>query len=294
MIDERQEELATLYALGLIEGEERSAFEQELSADARLQLLVVELRDSASSLARLAVVRPPDSLRARILADLDQSAPQTGQSEDRSRPNAALSRFRAFVPWAMAAGLAVVAAWQAQRLATLSGELQLARTESELANLSRRSVQNQLEAERIVLLREAADLGGKLAAADGELVALTRRMKEEGALANLKITALASLLNNTPQAHAVAVWDPNRQEGVLTVEKLPALMPSQDYQLWVVDPQYPNPVDGGVFTVDPQSGEARMTFKAKQRVGAVNAFAVTLERKGGVPKAEGPFVLLGK
>ena len=59
-------------------------------------------------------------------------------------------------------------------------------------------------------------------------------------------------------------------------------------------PPDPNPVDGGVFTVDPTTGERRMKFKAKQPVGAVNAFAVTLERKGGVPKAEGPFVLLGK
>jgi anti-sigma-K factor RskA len=64
--------------------------------------------------------------------------------------------------------------------------------------------------------------------------------------------------------------------------------------LWVVDPQYPNPVDGGVFSVDPATGEARLVFKARQPVSNISAFAVTLERKGGVPKAEGPFVLLGK
>ena len=106
--------------------------------------------------------------------------------------------------------------------------------------------------------------------------------------------ALASLLKNSPQALAVAVWNPDKQEGVLKVEKLPALATDQDYQLWVVDPQYPNPVDGGVFTVDAQTGEARFQFKSKQPVKSINAFAVTLERKGGVPKAEGPFVLLGK
>ena len=49
MIDERQEELATLYALDLIEGEERFAFERDLSADDQLQRLVLELRNSASS-----------------------------------------------------------------------------------------------------------------------------------------------------------------------------------------------------------------------------------------------------
>jgi anti-sigma-K factor RskA len=294
MIDERHEELATLYALDLIDGEERSAFERALSADEQLQRLVVELRDSASALARMAAVTPPDSLRERVMANLGQPESSEVRAGRQPRPNATVIRFRSVVPWAMAAGLAIVAAWQAQRLATLSGELELARTNAELAEVGRRSFQTQLDAERIVLRRESADLNQKLAAADAELVTLARRMREEGAVANLKITALASMLNNSPQAHAVAVWDPNRQEGVLTVEKLPALAPSQDYQLWVVDPQYPNPVDGGVFTVDPQTGEARLIFKARQPVAAVNAFAVTLERKGGVPKAEGPFVLLGK
>jgi hypothetical protein len=82
---------------------------------------------------------------------------------------------------------------------------------------------------------------------------------------------------------------------VLTVDKLPALGADQDYQLWVVDPQYANPVDGGVFTVDPQSGAARViSSPATSRWPRSPRFAVTLERKGGVPKAEGPFVLLGK
>jgi anti-sigma-K factor RskA len=102
------------------------------------------------------------------------------------------------------------------------------------------------------------------------------------------------MLKNSPQALAVAVWDPGRQEGVLNVQNLPALATNQDYQLWLVDPQYPNPVDGGVFSVEPASGTARLQFKAKQPVGTVNAFAVTRERKGGVAKAQGPFVLLGK
>jgi anti-sigma-K factor RskA len=138
------------------------------------------------------------------------------------------------------------------------------------------------------------EIGRKLGEAQQQIARLSNELKSQGDLASFKITALASMLKNSPQAIAVAVWDPGKQEGVLKVEKLPALLPSQDYQLWVVDPQYPNPVDGGTFTVDPKTGEARLQFKAKQPVGAVNAFAVTLERKGGVPKAEGPFVLLGK
>jgi anti-sigma-K factor RskA len=101
------------------------------------------------------------------------------------------------------------------------------------------------------------------------------------------------MAGNSPQALAVAVWNPKTQEGVLSVAKLPALASDKDYQLWLIDPAYPAPVDGGVFTVNPATGDARINFKPNQRVNNAAKFAVSLERKGGVKKAEGPIVLLG-
>jgi anti-sigma-K factor RskA len=317
MIDARHEELASLYALDLLEGEERGRFETDLAAEPALQQLVVEFRQSAAALGRTAVVMPPPELKERVL---DSLATRDGGNLApvplaRTRANARLIAFRAFVPWAVAACLGLFGLWLGQRLITTQGELDLVRTGEQLARLELQGALGLLEAERIVMRRQvedlgaqlaeaqvklvdgsrlAADLARRLAAADSELATLGQRLGEEVKLANLKITALTSLLNNSPEARAIAVWDPDRQEGVLKVEKLPALLPTQDYQLWVVDPQYPNPVDGGVFTVDPRSGEARVSFRGKQPVAAVNAFAVTLERKGGVPKAEGPFVLLGR
>ena len=75
---------------------------------------------------------------------------------------------------------------------------------------------------------------------------------------------------------------------MLRVEKLPALASDKDYQLWVIDPAYPLPVDSGVFTVDPATGNARISFRPDKRINNAAKFAVSLERKGGVPKAEGP------
>lgn len=140
----------------------------------------------------------------------------------------------------------------------------------------------------------SAEIGRQLGEAYQQVAQLARELKARGEIAELKITALASLLGNSPEAKAIAIWDPLKQEGMLQVDKLPALAANEDYQLWVVDPQYPDPVDGGVFTVDSTTGTARVQFHARQAVRAINAFAVTRERKGGVPKAEGPFVLLGK
>ena len=261
------------------ESAERDAFVRELAQSAELRALVAELRESAAALAHTAPdAPPPAALKTRVLASLEMP-------DNVVRPP--LSVFRSLLPWAAAAGFALLATWFGQRYFVSRTEADLLKTEQQLADYALRSARNQLEAERIVSRRQLEN-------ATTQIAALDARLKREADLANFKITTLASMLNNSPQAVAVAVWNPLKQEGVLQVAKLPALAADKDYQLWVVDPQYPNPVDGGVFTVDPQTGEARMQFKAKQPVATVAAFAVTLERKGGVPKAEGPFVLLGK
>lgn len=149
--------------------------------------------------------------------------------------------------------------------------------------------------ERVDALAGAtADLTRQLEQTRTRIAQLTADIVVERDLAEYKISVLASLVKDNPEAVAVALWDPGRKQGVIKVDKLPALATNQDYQLWVIDPQYKDPVDGGVFTVDPRTGIAKVTFTAKQPINAVNAFAVSLERKGGVPKAEGPIILLGK
>ena len=342
MIDERHEELAAFYALGLLEGDELARFQTALDQDPKLQTLVRELRESAATLAHAAPpAQPPAALKARVLASIAATAPAARPTDNIIRG----TDFRPaqIFPWAAAACLALAAAWFGQRYLSTRSETVMLQDQKTLAELELQSTRNQLEAERLVVRQKLADLTAesadaskkltdaqqRLATADAQLAShaqqlaestrqlataardsetlsqqlttarsqlatLDGELKSQGALADLKITALVSKLNNSPEARAIAVWNPGKQEGVLTVEKLPALAADKSYQLWVVDPQYPNPVDGGIFTVDPATGEARITFKSKQPVKSIAAFAVTLERKGGVTKAEGPFVLLGK
>jgi anti-sigma-K factor RskA len=304
MIDERHEELACLHTLELLEGEDRLRFQNELAGNPELQGLARSLLQPAALLAFLAPpVAPPDGLKTRILASMAAAGPREARVL-----SVAPSHFRRWVPWGLAAGFAGAAAWLGQLHLSTRSESELLRTQAEIAAVAQQSFRQQVEADRILrrhqftgLERQNAESMNQLAEARTQLAAREQRiaqladdLKSQADLARLKITALASLLENTPKALAVAVWDPGRQEGLLQVEKLPPLAPHQDYQLWVVDPQYPNPVDGGVFRVNPGTGDARLAFKAKQSIRSVSAFAVTLERKGGVRKAEGPFVLLGK
>jgi anti-sigma-K factor RskA len=308
MIEERHEELAALYALDLLEGRERSSFETSLAADDALSALVRELRDAGATLAYTAPVAvPPAALRTRVLASV--SAAKS------SHPPAKLLSFFSVFPWAVAAALTLSAAWLGQLYLAAQAEARLLRDTTSLAEISLKGTQQQLEAERILTRRRLLDseqqtadalrllssARTQLAERDTDLstlnervAALGSRLQRETDLAHLRITALASLLKNSPQALAVAVWHPDRQEGLLQVEKLPALATGQDYQLWVVDPQYPIPVDGGVFTVDPQTGEARIPFKSKLPIKNIAAYAITQEVKGGVAQSAGPFLLLGQ
>ena len=126
-----------------------------------------------------------------------------------------------------------------------------------------------------------------------DLLAGTELAAFESALATN--AALAALVCELRAASVtLAVWNPAKQEGVLQVEKLPALATDQDYQLWVVDPQYADPLDAGTFTVDPETGACRHQIKSRQPIQNIAAYAITREVKGGVVKSAGPFLLLGK
>ena len=118
-------------------------------------------------------------------------------------------------------------------------------------------------------------------------------LEQRDFFSQVQIASLSSKLQNAPNANAVVVWDEKKQKGVLKVTQLPANESNRDYQLWLVDSRYKDPVDGGVFHVS-NDGEMSVPFKPSAPVRDAKAFAISLERKGGVTKAEGPIVLLGK
>lgn len=79
------------------------------------------------------------------------------------------------------------------------------------------------------------------------------------------------------------VWSNDRQTGFMRFEGMPVNDPqSEQYQLWIVDPQRDEqPIDGGVFDVT-SDGEVIVPIDAKLRVVDPQLFAVTIEKPGGV------------
>jgi len=81
------------------------------------------------------------------------------------------------------------------------------------------------------------------------------------------------------------VWDPLTQQGFLRFVGLPQNDPKvHQYQLWIFDATRDQryPVDGGVFDIPGNASEVVIPIRARLPVRTAKAFAVTLEKPGGV------------
>lgn len=97
------------------------------------------------------------------------------------------------------------------------------------------------------------------------------------------------------------VWSDTRQQGYMLLSGLRMNDPSREqYQLWIVDPNRDkNPVDGGVFNIAAAAegnctttGEVIVPIDCKLPVSQPAAFALTVEKPGGVVVSAGPLVVV--
>ncbi|MEL6104426.1 MAG: anti-sigma factor [Planctomycetota bacterium] len=79
------------------------------------------------------------------------------------------------------------------------------------------------------------------------------------------------------------VWDNDSQTGFMRFVDMPVNDPTvEQYQLWIIDPDRDDePIDGGVFDIT-ESGEVLVEINAKLAVINPAAFAITIEKPGGV------------
>jgi len=256
VIDERLQDQASLYALGALDAGEMREFELALRDNAELRALVHDLRAVSEVIAGTApALEPPASVKAKLMlqiGDQPRRAPVTPIGGAR-KPVVPV-----WIPWALAASLAAV---------SLGVLFQSTGLKAELAAQARRI-------EELGMSLEVAQ------AESGELRQTVAKLRESNRLAAVRIALLDSLVAATPKAVAVSVWDNERQNGVFIVRNLKPPPSDKDYQLWIIDPKYPSPVDAGVFQVDAK-GNVREEFHARAPIALANQFAVTIEKKGG-------------
>ena len=255
MIDEHRQDLAAEYALDALDPESARAFEALLANDAELKALADGLRETAAALAHdVPVQKPRPELREMVLSRI------RGEAQASTPEATALMTPVTATPIPPAAKRNMLPWALAAGFALTTAALWMER--------------NQWQQETLALRREARDL------------------RERDNFAKVKIATLSAQVDAYAKATAVIVWDAEKQRGVVKLTNVPRPESGKDYQLWVIDPKYPQPVSGGLVPVNAD-GLARVSFTPSQPISKADKFAISVEPAGGVPKATGPIILLG-
>jgi len=258
MTHEPYDTQAALYALGALDGEERTEFERHLAGGCAV--CEAALRASAETLAAMVRSRPPMVPPPEVKeALLRRIAPTTP-------PRRAAARPRTLV-WAVGMLVAMIAA------AAFTGAFVAARYEGRLGQMARETA----------ALRERVQ---RDEAALREQIAVYRTAVDLLRDPATQIVALRGL-GPTPEATGRVIWNPV-SGGFMFVANLPAPPPGKIYELWTIGDAAPEPA--GLFQVDA-SGHGTHRIAPVAGGKPVKVFAVTLEPEGGVAAPTGPMVL---
>lgn len=304
MDQERFEELAAMNALGMLENDEKRALDGAVARDKEVRLLTSELEQVTAELAYLVQpVEPPANMKKRIRAKM----------RDKGLKGAGVSRgvIIGGTGWALAASFALASVWLWKERAGMTQQLAAAsraiapvnnpatpvvddgKTRTLEEELKRR--RDEFEAQKQALAKEIETLNKRETEAKAQNARLTAEvaaLKEQEQQSQLQIATLQSKVWEYRRSEMLVVWDQKRSQGVVMLDKMPKVDPDKDYQLWVVDPSKPNPVSAGVVTVDAK-GSVKTVFKPVEAVSGEAKFALSIEKKGGVPKSEGQLLMVG-
>ncbi len=304
MDEERFQELAAMNALGMLENDEKRALDGAVARDKEVRLLTAELEQVTADLAYLVQpVEPPANMKKRIRAKM----------RAKGLKGAGVSRgvIIGGTGWALAASFAVASVWLWREQAGLTQQLAAAsraiaplqnpatpvvddgKTHTLEEELKKR--RDEFEAQKQALATEIESLNKREAetkAQNARLTAEVAALKEQEQQSQLQIATLQSKVWEYRKSEMLVVWDQKRSQGVVMLEKMPKVESDKDYQLWVVDPAKPNPVSAGVVTVDAK-GFVKATFRPVETVSGEAKFALSIEKKGGVPKSEGQLLMVG-
>jgi anti-sigma-K factor RskA len=252
---EPYESQAAVYALGALDGEERSQFEAHLASGCAE--CAQALREHAELLADVARDAPPMIPPAHVKAELMRRVAGSGAVR--------ASRRTRLLRWMAVSAAAVVG------IAAFTAGFVASRYEARIGAMARETTRIRAE-----LHRQEAELRDRLAASQG-VIDLLRDP------ATRVVTLRGS--GSAAEASARLVWH-EAKGGYLLVANAPAPPADKAYELWTISGGRPSPA--GVFTVD---ASGRAIHPVPPTRAPVDVFAVTVEPAGGVPAPTGPIVL---
>jgi anti-sigma-K factor RskA len=255
-----------LYALGVLEGEEKAAIESHVPTCAECAKKLAEARGRIALLAFSAPrVEPSPAVRERLMRQVHASAEIAGAKRvqpELERTGGFFGRWWAAVLVPACILLLFVAAHLRNENERLSRELAQEQATLQQQQLASERQQKQLD--------EARHVANLVEAKDTVIVPLAQQ-------------------KGMPQGTAHVMY--NARMGMMMYEgKLEPSPAGKSYQLWLV-PTSGAPISAGVF--NPTTGETTHTMMKVPQGVTAKAFAITLEPAGGKPQPTGPFVLMG-
>jgi len=276
---ERRDELASLYALGVISSAEHAELQLQLRAAPDASQLLRDLCRTTVGLAQnVPLVDPPAQLRTRVLTGITGKQFGPAPLAFAAAPPVAVARpVRAWPGWLAAAAAILLAVGVGAYALQLRGRVD--HVEQQLAQETSRASRAEQD---LVTIRRAL----------GNAESQTRTLRLEAAVLIAPDMTKVDLAGQpaAPGAAARAFW--SRTQGlVFAANHLPALPPNKTYQLWVVAAQKA-PISAGLLTPDAQGG-VTAHFVTPLDIPTPVALAVTLEPAGGVPAPTGEKYLVG-
>ncbi len=242
-----------LYAMGVLEGEERVALQKHLDNCPACRRELEALRGDMALLGTSALgPRPPERSRARLLQAMAGEPRRTAQKMPLPKrswgillPSAAAALFMALS----------IALWIQNKV-----------LEQRVAEMQAQSMRQENE------LVRAREVAATLSAPDA-----------------LRVTLVEAKTPPQPQGKAIYVRD--RGSLIFLASNFKALPPEKAYELWLI-PVNGAPIPAGMFTPDAHGSATVINPPLPAGVEA-KAFAITVEPQAGSSAPTSPIVMLG-
>jgi anti-sigma-K factor RskA len=237
------------YVLGLATTEEQSEFESMCRQHPEILQARIDFEQVMERRARQYAVEPPGSLKQQVINAF-------ASPEAKVIPITGIDRTvkPGWLKW-VAAACAVL----------LAGSL--------VWNISQYNRNNRLQQSITDLTKEIDSTALRLTEIEDQIAMISLNP-------NVKVASMKGM-EASPASFATVYWDTTSKDVYLVVNNLPKPASGKQYQLWAL--LNGQPIDMGMVDDDVFIGQKKLLLRMKNVSGA-QAFAITLEKKGGSEK----------